>query len=432
MYRSAPLACIALVFVLGVSEPLRADQEELYLLMEELVTDHDRVRAARQDLESARRGIREARGEFFPELGVDTDHGGLRQINPRTNDVTRLFSNYDVSITQMLYDFGQTDAQVESARKGHDRAGVDLSSIRQTLLLEGVTAYVNVLRFHRQLAFARQSEQNIKRQTELEDARVEQGAGFSTDVLQAKTQLAGAEARRVQSEGALINAQTVFHALFRRFIPDPDGLELPPAPDVLLPRSLEDAIKIAVKENPGLASARLAADVARANLKQTRADEYFPRIQAVIENSVGMNADGTLGTATEQQARVELSFPFNLGFTSIDFVEGSRAALRAEEYRFGDARRGIEEQVRLAWQNLITARANSQILNNQANIAEQFLDLAREEREAGRRSLLDVLEGETNLINAQSDAVGAEADLSIAAFSVLSALGRLELSVFNP
>jgi adhesin transport system outer membrane protein len=46
-------------------------------------------------------------------------------------------------------------------------------------------------------------------------------------------------------------------------------------------------------------------------------------------------------------------------------------------------------------------------LINQAQISGNFLDLARKERELGRRSLLDLLNGEVALINAQSDAAAA-------------------------
>ena len=64
----------------------------------------------------------------------------------------------------------------------------------------------------------------------------------------------------------------------------------------------------------------------------------------------------------------------------------------------------------------------------QVEIAAKFLELAREEREAGRRSLLDVLSGETRLINAQSDSVLTEVSIVQATFRLLNAMGRLEVS----
>ena len=94
----------------------------------------------------------------------------------------------------------------------------------------------------------------------------------------------------------------------------------------------------------------------------------------------------------------------------------------------GDARRQVEEQARNAWQALLTAQANADHLSNQANIAAEFLELARKERKLGQRSLIDVLSGETALIGAQAEADRAQASVSIAGYQLLAAMGRLDLA----
>ncbi len=96
-----------------------------------------------------------------------------------------------------------------------------------------------------------------------------------------------------------------------------------------------------------------------------------------------------------------------------------------------DTRRRIVEETRNAWQDLHTARATAASRKNQADIAAAFLELAREERKLGNRSLIDVLTGETELINAQSDAESAESDVIIAAYKLLNIVGELTPGVFH-
>ena len=107
----------------------------------------------------------------------------------------------------------------------------------------------------------------------------------------------------------------------------------------------------------------------------------------------------------------------------------------AEQIRISVAEVGlqdqIEEQARHAWSNLQTARENAALLRNQANISAEFLELARKERQLGKRSLIDVLSGETNLINAQSDAASAESDVVIAGLTLLSVMGQLGAEVVS-
>ena len=83
-----------------------------------------------------------------------------------------------------------------------------------------------------------------------------------------------------------------------------------------------------------------------------------------------------------------------------------------------------------AWQNLLTSRENHKYLQNQTAIVEAFLNLARKERKLGTRSLLDVLNGETEFINATSMAVGANIEIYKAVYQLYHAMGKLRMDLF--
>ena len=57
--------------------------------------------------------------------------------------------------------------------------------------------------------------------------------------------------------------------------------------------------------------------------------------------------------------------------------------------------------------------------------------MARRERQLGNRSLIDVLAGETALINASSDATSADTDVAIAVFTMLNVMGQLDANSVN-
>ena len=48
----------------------------------------------------------------------------------------------------------------------------------------------------------------------------------------------------------------------------------------------------------------------------------------------------------------------------------------------------IKQMLRTTWDGLLTAQKNAQFLTNQARISNEFLELARTERQAGNRTLL--------------------------------------------
>ena len=120
-----------------------------------------------------------------------------------------------------------------------------------------------------------------------------------------------------------------------------------------------------------------------------------------------------------------------MGFTAINTLKASQQTHIATVNRFGDTRDLVEEQARNAWDNLETAQSNAQHLHNQADIAAEFLELARRERQLGNRSLIDVLAGETALINASSDAASADTDVAIAVFTILNVMGKLDPKIVD-
>jgi len=406
--------------------------ETLENLIMTAVEKHDRVRAAKRDVEAARQRAREALGDWYPVLTPTANYGWERQYKFEADNTSTAFEEFDLSMKQLLWDFGKTNATVEKARLTVETSQASLKTVRQNLLLEAVTAYVNLIRSQESLEFALQSESNIREQTELENARVETGAGLSTDVLQAKTQLASAQSRLIQSEGGVINARNRFEAVFG-YVPDNiSDLDRPNLSTLELPESLGVALDTALQNNPRLHTAYIDERTVKQTIKEVRGTEFMPKIEGTVERKWKNNVAGTLEFKGETLMKVEMSVPLNMGLTGLDALEAARHDIASKALTTADLVRTIREEVSNAWADLLTAQRNADALLNQAAISSAFLDLARQERELGQRSLIDVLSGETSLINAQSDALSAEADVIIAAYTLLSSMGTLEYASFNP
>jgi adhesin transport system outer membrane protein len=123
-----------------------------------------------------------------------------------------------------------------------------------------------------------------------------------------------------------------------------------------------------------------------------------------------------------------MSFPFNLGFTAINTIRAAKYGVSAVQNQVKEARDATENLVRDTWANMNMTKQNFKFLANQATISAEFLELARKERKAGNKTLLDILGGETALINAKSDAAAAESAVLTMGYSLLGAMGILELS----
>jgi len=390
----------------------------------QVVDSHDRVLAANAQLEEAEERLNEAYGVYYPVLEGTSSVGRERRLNPGAENTTLSARELSLTLTQSVYDFGASSSTVDLAKLGVSRAEAVVGQVRQDILLEALAAKILHFRAVEVLRFASESVENIKRQAELEDARVTKGGGFSTDVLQAKTELAGAEARQVLAEGDLRTAINRHIAVFGFSPEGGDPTPIAVMPD-MLPSDLDFALQTAADQNRQLDVARLDQDLSKGAAINVESDLYYPDLDIVGEQRWEDNREGTVGTRTESIVRLELSYSFDFGLTLRNSVRAADAAFRSTQHLFSDVRDLVDEEVRNAWNGLETAQRNADLLANQAEIAAQFLELAREERKAGRRSLIDVLAGETALINARSDAASARADVTLASIGLLAAMGVL-------
>jgi TolC family type I secretion outer membrane protein len=426
--RGIGLPAIIAIAVTVQGTPAGADS--LSELLPRILESHNLVKAAEADLERAEVDVDVTRGSWFPTVSVLGTVGHEKQKKPEgTNDTDFVSREFDLTIKQLLWDFGSVNSQIRSKKLSVEAAENSLELQRQNLMLDAISAYLNVRRAHQVLMFARESENNIIKQTELEDALVRRGAGLSTDVLQAKTQLSGAQARRVLAEGQLAAARNQYRAIFETDVPDLNALKKPKLPLELIPKSVVDAVQISVRENPAIKVVATNAAIAREALNTARAQGLFPTFNAIGESKTKKDVGGTSGLQRELFAKVQMSFDFNLGLSAINTLTVTELSAIAENKRLGEARDQTERQVRDSWDTLMTNKQNYDFRRNQAYIAAEFLELARKERQLGNRSLLDVLAGETNLNNANSDTASAETDLAIGIFTLLRDLGRLRLEL---
>ena len=90
-----------------------------------------------------------------------------------------------------------------------------------------------------------------------------------------------------------------------------------------------------------------------------------------------------------------------------------------------NASRQVSEAVGTAWANIDVARAQIAAIDEQISAAQQAYDGVREEATLGARTTLDVLDAEQNLLEARADKITAEANLQLAHYQLLAAMGLL-------
>lgn len=391
----------------------------------------EELASARANLEAAQQRAQVAQADWYPDLGLTAHYGSQDNHNVEGFVAT---GEVKLRLAQLLWDGGVTQARVAQSHLDVQQSRLELQRVEQQVLLAAATAYIQLVSTYRTLGYALQSEENIQRQTGLEEIRVGGGMGLTTDVLQAQSQLAGARSRRLQMREAYVRAQNRFVELFDFLPGDINGLDYPDELDILrtIPNSLDEAQARMRANNLQLRLLEINELRVQKDVQQAQGGALRPRLDFILERTHKQNPGGVeQDNVDESLLKLEFTMGFDLGFSGRNAVTAARQDLRSRLEMNQNQRRSIERQVRDAWIQQVTARSRALALKEQSEITAAFLELARRERELGNRSLIDVLSGETALINAESDHEAARADALVALLNLLEVFAELEVDLLR-
>ena len=395
-----------------------------------LLLDHPQIKSSQKAVESSRALIRQALAQFLPQVSLSssigpevTDGPGQRNRGLERGAIVQTGIATTVTVTQGLFSGYSTASAVRTAHLNKWLSLITLEGTRQGVLLEGVNAYVNVLRQNRLIAMARLNESNIQNQLNLEDERVQRGSGIAVDVLQAKSRLQLAKERRVNFEGGLEDAISTYSQVFDH-APEISTMLDPIPPLGILPESLDEAVETALKNNPALGSASATSEVARERRRSVLA-QYFPTIDLISTWSYEKNKAAVIGTSREYSMLLQANWSLFTGLSTRDTLAQVAFDYGASKDNQRFITRRVIEQARLSWRGLLTVSSRLELLENAVNVAAEVFDSRRKLREAGKETVINVLDAESEIFSAQINYASASYDRRLSVNQILLALGQL-------
>ena len=395
-----------------------------------LLRYHPQINASQKAVETSRAQIKQALAEFLPRVSLSADIGpeitdgpGQRNRGLDRGAIAQTGISTSITVTQGLFSGYSTASLVRTARLNKWLSLMTLDGTRQGVLLEGINSYINVLRQKRLIALARLNETNIQNQLNLEDERVQRGSGIAVDVLQAKSRLQLAKERRVNFEGGLEDAISTYTQVFDH--PPSLAEMLDPIPPLgTLPTSLEEALETALKNNPALGSASATSEVARERRRSVLA-QYFPTVNVVTTWTFEKNKAAVIGTSREYSMLLQANWDLFTGLSTRDTLTQVAFDCGASKDNHRFIVRRVIEQTKLSWQSLLTVSNRLELLENAVNIAASVFESRRKLREAGKETVINVLDAESEIFNAQTNYTAASYDRRLSVYQILLALGQL-------
>jgi outer membrane protein len=425
----APMKRLALAIALSLS-PLSAFSADLAAAYRLAVENDPGLRAAAATRDANLEAKPLARAGLLPNVAVTGDATYNNQDvkssirGAYTEDFTS--TNAGVQVTQPLFRKDRL-VQLDQADDQVAQAGVDYTLAEQDLIVRVTEAYFGVLSARETLVFTEADVKAIERQLDQAKQRFEVGLIAITDVNEAQARYDQARANAIVAQSDLDAAFESLLEITNEPIAPLAGLkpELPLSPPQ--PASLDEWTELALKNNPGVISARYDVDIARKQIELQRAGNY-PTLDVVGSYGVG-RTDSAFGTDANNAAiGLQLNVPLYTGGAVSAATRQAEAQYQAALEVLEQRRRAVQTQVRNGYRGVVSSISRVQALEAAEVSAKSALEATEAGFEVGTRTLVDVLDSQRDLFRAQRDLEVSRYDYILNTLSLRQAAGTLDES----
>ena len=416
------------VLIGSLSLALLAGTASADTLREALVTtyaNNPTITAQRESLRSTDATVAIARASGRPSLngtvGVNRD---LTQAGVFNRAGKGPFVSGGVDISYPIFSGGSVRNSIKAAKTRVEAGRATLRAVEGDVFTEAVAAYMDVIRDRAIVELNQNQVRVLTTNLEATRDRFQIGDITRTDVAQSEARLSLGRSNLATVQGRLTGSEENY----RRVIGRRPGPLQPPPPLPPLPVSANQAVQIALANNADLLAITRQVDAAGYDVRTVRASR-LPTVSAIGSGDYSKTINNTaIGPSSGTATSVGLS-------GRIPIYQGGLPSARIRQ---AQAFEGQTLEQRVATERAVVATtrsafavyqaAQNAIASNQVAVSanELALEGARAENSVGTRTILDVLNAEQELLNAQVLLVTARRDAYVAGFQLLNAMGQAE------
>ena len=418
--------CVAFAATAVRAETLPEALAKAYQTNPQLNAERARQRATDENVPQALAGYR-------PQILASLSSGlqAVRNLLPDNTVQSATLKPWQigVTVTQVLFNGFKTANSVRVAELQVQSGREALRNVGQGVLLDAVTAYTNVLA-NQTLVEAQRANVAFLRETQgITQKRLNAGDVTPTDTAQAEARLNRGLADLNAAEVNLAISQ----ATYAQVIGNPPS-QLRPAETVdrYVPRSRDDATNMAFREHPAVMAAGFDVDVASTTIRVAESS-LMPSVTVQGSASHSSQSDPTLGTFRTDQASIvgQLNQPIYDGGTASSQTRQAKEVAAQSRLVLDQVRNQAKTAAISAWVANEGAKVAVSASESEVRAATVALAGVQKEAAGGQRTTVDVLNSQQDLISAKARLIGAQRDRVIASYTLLSAIGRLDVKTLS-
>jgi outer membrane protein len=432
-----------------------AQADDLIQVFDRATTNDPQIREADALRKASRESKPQALAALLPQLSgsaarTKSDQETISTFPQINNNALVIVNNsnesdddsdrWSLDLRQSVFSWADWVA-LKRADKQVAQAEADYQVAQQDLALRAAQRYFDVLAAQDNVAAQETALEAIARQLEQAEKRFEVGLIAITDVQEAKAARDNAAAAVIAAKRQLASAEE----FLRELIGDKPASLAKPAETMPLstpaPADENQWVDLSMNQNLALVSSRLAADIARDNVRAAFGG-HLPSLDFVAQRS-NFDSDGdrtiqlpppsnqliVAPTGTEQDQTtysLQVSVPLFSGGATQSRVREAEFRWQAARERLERTSRQTERQARDAYLGVLSGISRVQALKQALESTATALKATEAGYEVGTRTAVDVLDSRRRLAQAQTDYARARYDYILSILQLRLAAGTLD------
>ena len=406
---------------------------QFHELLPRLIVENEKIKAAELDYEAAVEALKSEYTAYYPQVTVSignnweddrTPAKGTYPNNTITHDSKQGIQK-SITVTQMIWDAGRTNAMIDKAKATAQQAHYRLELVKEDVVIEAINAWLNLMKAYNTHEANKKVEANAKVTLAMTIEKVKKGEGSKLEQLQIEQQYRTYQTLSMTSRLGLDSAIQRFQNVWR----------WKPHNIASMPKPLADALGLIpmqgapINNNTSLRIASMDITIAQEQLNFDRA-EFKPRVDGKLSYT---EKDGELAggydtdNSQKEEWRADITMTWKLfNFKNRHLTNADRSRLNAANFRYSDILRSTQEQFDNAWNNYVLVEKNLETLKRTVEINEEMYQLTLADFQAGNSPIMAVFGMKTAHLMSEVAYLNAQIDLQIARYQLHKVLGLVD------
>lgn len=376
-----------------------------------------------------------AKSDYYPKLNLSFGAGSEErdQYNRATGLADSYGQKFSVSETSLAYTHNIFDGLSTYHKVAGERARTESAAyayIEKVNLtaFEMVDSYLQQLKHSELLTTAKENVEINKQILKKVQKLYKSGLTTYSEVNKVNASFALSQSNYILQENNLFNARYKSARILGE--PLDDAKIKKPNFNTKLPLSFEEALALALKNNPSLQANRCNIKSSQEQWKASQSG-FYPKIDLEISQTMNDNVAAIEGNDDRFRAMIVVKYNFFNGFSDSSEMEKSVSRVHQEKSTQEETHRLIAQDLKLAYISYTMLSKQLEHIKQYKEFALKTLKLYSKEYDFGKRSLLDLLSVQNDLIGAKSQMINIEYSLLLAKYKILNSMGTMVSTILK-